>query len=397
MLREMRAFGVVAAVATCIAFWAASGHSAKATPAAGCPPTLEPRSNTFESAGGPIDSALHLRARGRLRAVMIFVDFRDGQAKESPQASASLLAPGTTRWFAEASYGRVALSITPVNRWYRMPRLSTQYGYERGLTFATHKRYVSDAVRAADRAVDFGKYQIVYIVAAQSPGVTFSPTFHAYAGTGVPADGREVRWAVTLGNDIHAPNWGYRVPVHETGHLFGLPDLYDLGTPTYPDLLRFVGGWDVMSMNGTGAHFFAWNKWRLGWLARNQVLCLNASRKPRHRAQTAGNARRRQGRRGQDRRLDGDRRGSAQAHREDAALCDEGVLVYKVDATTRTGRGPIRIVSSSSGSDEEQIARCGLRYDAGLDEGAVYEDTSLKVEVLRSSPDRSYQVRVTRK
>jgi hypothetical protein len=49
------------------------------------------------------------------------------------------------------------------------------------------------------------------------------------------------------------------------------------------------------------------------------------------------------------------------------------------------------------GSDVEQIDRCGLRYDAGLDAGAVYEDASMKVEVLASNEDGSYQVRVTRK
>lgn len=393
----LRAIGVVFVVAAAsLAFWA-SGPAAPATSAAAaCPPSLDPRSNSFLALGGPV-SPLHLRARGRVRAVMIFVDFRDGLAKETTHAAAARVAPGTTRWFSEASYGRLALSITPVHRWYRMPRASTRYGYARGLTFATHRRYVSDAVRLADRAVNFSKYQIVYIVAAQSPGVTFSPTFHAFRGAGVPADGREVRWAVTLGNDVNQADWGYRVPVHETGHLFGLPDLYDFGSPEYPNLLRFVGGWDVMSWVQTGAHFLAWSKWRLGWLTAAQLRCLGA------RGQLVATLAPLETRGGlkavviktgasaatvvEVRRLLG----------EDSALCDEGVLVYTVNATARTGRGPMRVVSARGGADMEQIDRCGLRYDAGLDAGAAYEDATVRVEVLASNPDGSYQVRVTRK
>src|SRR5687767_11991080 len=100
----LRAIGVVFVVAAVsLAFWA-SGPAAPATSAAAaCPPSLDPRSNSFLALGGPV-SPLHLRARGRVRAVMIFVDFRDGPAKETTQAAAARVAPGTTRWFAEASY-----------------------------------------------------------------------------------------------------------------------------------------------------------------------------------------------------------------------------------------------------------------------------------------------------
>jgi hypothetical protein len=206
-----------------------------------------------------------------------------------------------------------------------------------------------------------------------------------------------VRWAVTLGNDVREPGWGYRVAVHETGHLFGLPDLYDLTNGSYPATLRFVGGWDIMSMNGSGAHFFAWDKWRLGWLSRSQVRCLSA---PGDLAATLSPVETRNGVKAVVVKTGRSTATVVEARRllgEDRGLCDEGVLVYSIDATTRTGRGPIRILSAAGGSDEEKIGQCGLRYDAGLDAGAAYEDTSVKVEVLASNPDGSYQVRVTRR
>lgn len=382
--------------AAIVAFAAAVGPAAPAAAAPACPPVLDKRSNLFESAGGPIDHRLHLRARGRVRAVMIFVDFPNARAESDTRSLFDFLAPGMARWYAEASYGRMSLSVTPVHRWFRMRKASTRYRYARGLTFAAHRRYLADAIRAADRRVNFRRYKIVYVVAAQAPGIPHSPTFHAFRGAGVRADRTEVRWAVTLGNDIHVPGWGYRVPVHETGHLFGLPDLYDLRSADFTDLLRFVGGWDVMSMNGTGAHFFAWSKARLGWLGRDQLRCVGRGSTEVTLAplETRGGVKAVVLRTGRSRATVVEAR---RARGEDSTLCDEGVLVYKVDATVPTGRGPIRIVGGGNGTDEEQIARCGPRYDAGLDAGGVYEDATITVEVLASNPDGSFRVRVTGK
>jgi hypothetical protein len=46
--------------------------------------------------------------------------------------------------------------------------------------------------------------------------------------------------------------------MHETGHLFGLLDLYDFGTSVFPTFHRFVGGWDPMGWLQFGSSFSAW-------------------------------------------------------------------------------------------------------------------------------------------
>ncbi|MFC7642142.1 hypothetical protein ACFQX6_15090 [Streptosporangium lutulentum] len=45
-----------------------------------------------------------------------------------------------------------------------MPQNANTYGFERGITFEQHELYVGQAVAAADPYVDFGDYDIVYVV-----------------------------------------------------------------------------------------------------------------------------------------------------------------------------------------------------------------------------------------
>jgi hypothetical protein len=85
----------------------------------------------------------------------------------------------------------------------------------------------------------------------------------------------------------------------------------------------------------------------------------------------------------------------------DAGLCDNGVLVYRVDATIPTGHGPIELVTRGTGTEPAQVAKCSLHYDAPLDlrpgKPATYEDAKIRVELLATGADGSYSVRVTKK
>ena len=59
---------------------------------------------------------------------------------------------------------------------------------------------------------------------------------------------------------------------HETGHLFGLHDLYTTDTATY-------GQWDLMSDNWSLGviELNSWNRYLLDWLSDSQVVCLDAT------------------------------------------------------------------------------------------------------------------------
>jgi M6 family metalloprotease-like protein len=361
----------------------------------GCSPTLA--AGPFQSEGGTVDPFFHPAAKGELKAVMLFVDFPDAATNETTQSLYDLLAPGA-QWYADASYGRMTLAITPVHTWYRMPKASTDYGFARGLTFETQKAYITDAVHAADATVDFSQYQIVYVVSDRNPGITFSPAYHAGKGSGILVDGTELRWGVTFGNDIRSARWGSHVLVHETGHVLGLPDLYDANfdASDYHAQFKFVGGWSVMSWVEPGGQFFAWEKWHLGWLDPSQIRCVDAKTTLEATVtplEAAGGVK-----------MIVAKTSDSTAYvvevrkpNASESFCDEGVLVYTVDSTIASARGPVQVKTAHTGADAAKVALCSRLYDATLHAGQPYEDTAVKVEALSAQADGSYTVRISLK
>jgi M6 family metalloprotease-like protein len=231
-----------------------------------------------ETNEGTTNLKLGLDPRPRLRAVMLFVDFPDLRARESTSTIYAHLVPRARAWFDEVSYGHLQLDVTPVRRWFRMPSRVRSYGLADGVSGPEQHVYLRDAVKAADSRVDFAGYQVIYVVAAKGTGAERSPAFLDYPGGGIDADGNELRYGATFFEDTKLDaRYAANVLIHETGHVLGLPDLYDVPDPRYWSLFRFAGGWDVMSWNDPGFHFLAWEKWKLGWLEPPQIACLDGA------------------------------------------------------------------------------------------------------------------------
>ena len=381
-----------------------AGTSAETAPdptPAPCSPSLYSAPYT-EMNEGTTNSALPLRRSGTIHAVMLFVDFPDLQTNEPTSVQYDRLVPRTEQWYEEVSYGRLQLDVTPLSHWVRMPHGLGSYGLANGITWNEHHDYIQDAIDAADSEVDFSRFQIVYVVSANRTGIERSPAFQAYPGSGIDVDGTEIRYGATFFDDTRdTARYAANVMIHETGHILGLPDLYDVPDPKYWSLFRYAGGWDMMSWNDPGSHFLAWEKWKLGWLQPSQLTCLDSRSEV---TTTVTPLERAGGLKAVVVPLSSTQTYVIEARRkigEDAAMCAEGVLVYKVDSSRRSGYGPVQVVTAQPDRSNDYRDRCGPLYNAPFNkangEVARFKDAAagISMQVLDSGVN-GYRVRVSR-
>ena len=351
---------------------------------------------------GTTTSGPALIANSHIKAVMLFVDFPNLQATESTSALYNRLVPKSRAWYNEVSYGRTQLEVTAVHRWFRMPHNFRDYGLADGISWIEQRNYIADAVAAADASVDFSPFTVIYVVAAKGSQVERSPAFHAYPGDGIHVDGTELSQGATFFEDTHSdPTYASHVLIHETGHILGLPDLYDVPNPVFWTLFRYAGGWDMMSWNDPSFHFLAWEKWKLGWLDPSQLTCLT---KPGEVTATITPLERAGGLKAVVVPTGPSSAYVIEARKkigQDAALCEEGVLIYTVDASVRSGYGPVRVRAAQRDTNGDLINQCGPLYNAPFDsskgEVSHFEDNAagLTVHVLASGAS-GYRVQVTR-
>ena len=86
---------------------------------------------------------------------------------------------------------------------------------------------------------------------------------------------------------------------------------------------------------------------------------------------------------------------------EDSRLCADGVLVYTVDASVRSGYGPIRVHAAERDTSQDQLWKCGPLYAAQFATGngrvPLFVDAAAGVTVrVLGSTSAGYRVLVSR-
>lgn len=231
------------------------------------------RTEAHHSEGLDTWNTAYPRPTRPLDAVLVFLSFPDSHPRTTPAELTADHFPATSRFFERASYGRFTLHPHAQRDWIRMPHASTSYAIRRDWNAARRGAYLRDAITAADRRVDFSRYDVVYFVAdPDAPGVDSDATKVVNLDTPVRADGKDIGRVVTV-FEKHPPD--RLVLAHETGHVFDLPDLYHRPSDGKGDWDTYVGDWDLMgSQFGLAPDLFGWHKWKLGWLEPRQVRCV---------------------------------------------------------------------------------------------------------------------------
>ncbi|MEU0333161.1 M6 family metalloprotease domain-containing protein [Streptomyces sp. NPDC006193] len=356
----------------------------------------------------------YTRPVGTLDAVLVFLSFPDAVPRTTPAQLAADHFPATSRFFAQASYGRFALNPHPVPHWLRMPRPSTAYAMRRDWSAENRAAYLRDAFAVADRQVDFSRYQVVYLVAdPDAPGVDSDATKVVNLDAPLRVDGVGVRRVVTVFEN-HPPD--RLVLAHETGHVFDLPDLYHRPVDGKGDWDTYVGDWDLMgSQFGLAPDLFAWHKWRLGWLDPRQVVCVRGAGPTRLTLEplAAGPGVPVRGaggapafglghgvklavvRTGPDSALAFEARGAAGS---DHASCRQGILVYRVHSGAESGGGPIQVVDAHPRTEacwEESVYPPLADAPVSLGERFTVPGAGVKVEVEDRTASGAWTVKIT--
>ncbi|MES4886762.1 M6 family metalloprotease domain-containing protein [Streptomyces sp. NPDC096012] len=346
------------------------------------------------------------RSLGTVHALTLMIDFSDAPGRGSAMDRFREFFPQTQEWFHNASYGRLDYRPeTPITSWLRMPKSFKEYGIERGAPFDPgYRQLVQDIVAAADPKVDFRSYDLLNVLVTPNAGpsaldtvlsVSFAGNGEAPTADGVPVANASFVYSRQDDGSGSYTRTGYRVLPHENGHTFGLPDLYT------QEGGGAVGHWDIMSEDwGANNDVLGWHKWKLGWLDGNQVGCAAARGSadyvltPLYKpgggklvlipvdARTAYAL---------ELRTQGG---------NDETVCRPGILIYKVDATVDTGRGPVTVYDShpgSGGCTRSPNVHAELS-DAPFAPGETFKDPrhAITVQVLKADENDNYRVRVTR-
>ena len=227
---------------------------------------------------------------GPQNTVVILVRFADQSNITRPSQIASTLST-MNNYYYEDSYGKVSFQTTifpngPV--WYTLPNPMSYYGTN---TASASNQFVDDGLRAAfNNGVDLSQYKFATIVhAGNDEAMTHvasdihSFTIQGYIFSTGPLTSIKISTSVVSESDPVG------VFAHESGHLLGLPDLYDV-TGTIDPTNNFLGYWEIMALgewnpnNGLPpspgtypALHSAWSKLQLGWLSSGQSCGPTAS------------------------------------------------------------------------------------------------------------------------
>ncbi|MFG3497974.1 M6 family metalloprotease domain-containing protein [Streptomyces sp. NPDC047928] len=348
----------------------------------------------------------YARSTGRIRALNLMIDFPDAPGEGSAMKRYAEFFPQTTAWFRTSSYGRLTyVPSAPLPDWLRMPMPFSAYGIERGAPYEPgYRQLVEDIVAAADKRVDFSAYDLVNVLVTPNAGpsaldtvlsVTFSGNGEAPRADGTTLANTSFVYSRQDDGSGSFHETGFRVLPHENGHVFGLPDLYTVEGG------GAVGHWDIMSEDwGANNDLLGWHKWKLGWLDDSQVRCASSTGR---RDYTLTPLARKGGTKLAVVPV-GDKAGYAVEVRtragNDEAVCEPGVLIYRVETDVDTGQGPVTVVDSepdSGGCTRRPNVHAELS-DAPYRPGQTFTDRrgGVRISVLSGGEDGSYRVRVTR-
>ncbi|MEI6407222.1 MAG: hypothetical protein WCO85_06820 [Actinomycetes bacterium] len=229
--------------------------------------------NTDLSAGFP-KVRIRLPSYGRIRALIVPIDFTDIQGKDNTVTYFTPVANGVRDFYYQQSYGRLAFDFTIIPNWVRVPFTSTKYGTGGSVGAGDPNGYLNEIISLTDPEIDYSQYDaIYYLVPKEMPmaNMGWGPAITSphMTSTGAIVNGATGGADMYLNenNGIVGGRWKWMA--HETGHAFGLYD------EDFQHKSQSLGFWDIMAMSWSnqGIELVAWDRYLEGWLTNDQIGC----------------------------------------------------------------------------------------------------------------------------
>jgi len=178
-------------------------------------------------------------------------------------------------YLTEVSYGFVHLTGNITAGWLRLNRTNEYYG-SGNFTEEKHSELIEDSF-AAVHSLDLSRYSRAIIVHAGDDEASTKRPNDIWSFSYIDSlDFETAHGRVTISVSCVAESDPLGVWLHELGHQFGLPELYDT-----TGAVEFVGPWCLMAegvWNDRGnspAELMAWCRIKLGWLPEPNICVVN--------------------------------------------------------------------------------------------------------------------------
>ena len=292
-----------------------------------------------------------------IRALIFPIDFPDLIGNSDPLKDFAYVTDGVSDYFKQMSDGKSVFSWTIYPKFVRYGTNVADSNLG-GRTTSGYGTFSSEAMRMAMQTVDTSAYDLIIYappITTTRDQIAIGPAFVANSSTQINA--------TMLDGQSYDAKFPYTT-AHEIGHLMGLADLYNYeaasdaaakpGTQSANDLqFKYMGIFDLMNWaGGAGVELTAWNRWLIDLIGDDQIRCLPASSSTTLLTPVE---------------VSGGVKGavvplstteaivieSRRALRYDKGMSktSEGVLVYKVNTSTSSGSGPMRVVGRAGSAD----------------------------------------------
>jgi M6 family metalloprotease-like protein len=301
---------------------------------------------------------------------LIYVDASNLQHSAKPSTDAKFWINGAGKFLNDMADGNTKFQWRYENKYFRLAKPIERYGLTRN-GGGNPAEFVQAAIDASDADIDFTN--VDFVVAVLPPNVSrsqvdYSPAIPLTKSSPFKTDEGLVYRGTLAGVDTRWDE-GYLLIAHEIGHLLGLQDLYSFEWKpgdTYDDQFKYLGQFDNMNFApGDSREWIGWSRWLLGFLSDSQVRCIGETSVTRQKltaiSSSAKNPKIAVIPTGPHKAVVIESRRN-QRHDSKASSVSNGLLVYQVDATKRSGFGPVRIV-------KQKTTRSSLFADAPLKVG----------------------------